>query len=98
MSNKHFRLKPLLFGCLLLLLIVFGTLSWFQNSAPSKADFLTLDHTESIDTVHQKFGLPQRTLSGFWGDVYMMEDGTEVIIYYDDNGFVSQVKENHPDS
>lgn len=53
-----------------------------------------LDHTFSEKDVHAKFGEPQSTLYGFWRDVYALADGTEAIIYYDSNGYVSEVKVN----
>ena len=30
----------------------------------------------------------------FWGDVFVLEDGTEIIVYYDNDGLVDQVKVN----
>ena len=52
-----------------------------NNEGQLISEFLDLDHTYSEDDVHIKFGLPQRTLSGFWGDVFVLEDGTEIIVY-----------------
>ncbi|GHV17160.1 hypothetical protein FACS189425_02830 [Clostridia bacterium] len=34
---------------------------------------------------------PDGMLSGFWGDVYLLGDGTELIFYYDANGIVSRI-------
>lgn len=65
-----------------------------NNEGQLISEFLDLDHTYSEDDVHIKFGLPQRTLSGFWGDVFVLEDGTEIIVYYDNDGLVDQVKVN----
>lgn len=62
-----------------------------NNEGQLISEFLDLDHTYSEDDVHIKFGLPQRTLSGFWGDVFVLEDGTEIIVYYDNDGLVDQV-------
>lgn len=55
-------------------------------------DFMGLDHTLTEQDIHEKFGMPSKMLNGFWGDVYELKDGSEIIIYYDAMGFVSDVK------
>ena len=55
-------------------------------------DFMGLDHTLTEQDIHEKFGAPSKMLNGFWGDVYELKDGREIIIYYDVAGFVSDVK------
>ena len=45
-----------------------------------------------IDEVHEILGEPDGMLSGFWGDIYLLDNGNEVIIYYDANGLVEHVK------
>jgi hypothetical protein len=34
---------------------------------------------------------PDGILSGFWGDIYLLGDGTELIFYYDANSIVSRI-------
>ena len=51
-----------------------------------------LDHTLTVQDIHENFGTPSKMLNGFWGDVYELKDGSEIIIYYDAMGFVSDVK------
>lgn len=57
-------------------------------------DFMGLDHTLTEQDIHEKFGVPSKVLNGFWGDVYELKDGSEIIIYYDMTGFISDVKIN----
>ena len=47
---------------------------------------------DSVDQVHETLGEPSGQLSGFWGDIYVLEYGKQAIIYYDSNGTVEQVK------
>jgi hypothetical protein len=43
------------------------------------------------DEIHRIFGEPSGTLSGFWGDIYKLDNGTQIIMYYDENGVVEQL-------
>lgn len=42
--------------------------------------------------IHQVLGKPSGTLSGFTGDLYYLDNGTQVIVYYDSEMKVEQVK------
>ncbi len=46
----------------------------------------------SVEQIHELFGEPDGTLSGFWGDIYQLDDGMEFIAYYDADGIVNIVK------
>lgn len=46
----------------------------------------------SIERIHERFGEPDGTLSGFWGEIYQLDDGLEVILYYDADGMVNIVR------
>jgi len=41
--------------------------------------------------IHELFGEPSGILSGFLGDVYRLENGTQIIIYYDETQKVENV-------
>ncbi|MDO7788163.1 M56 family metallopeptidase [Desulforamulus aquiferis] len=45
-----------------------------------------------IDEVREILGEPSGQLSGLRGEIYVLEDGNRVIIYYDANGLVERVK------
>ncbi len=45
----------------------------------------------SLEQIHELLGEPDGSLSGLWGEIYQLEDGTKFIVYYE-NGFVSTVK------
>lgn len=47
---------------------------------------------DSVDYVHATLGEPSGQLFGFWGDIYVVESVGKVIIYYDSEGLVDQVK------
>lgn len=47
---------------------------------------------DSVDYVHETLGEPAGQLFGLWGDIYGLESGRKVIIYYDSEGKVEQVK------
>lgn len=47
---------------------------------------------DSVDYVHETLGEPAGQLFGLWGDIYGLESGGKVIIYYDSEGKVEQVK------
>jgi len=46
------------------------------------------------DEVHMIMGEPDFMLSGLWGDVYEMIDGSSVIFYYDEDGKVKYIMKN----
>ena len=94
MLKERRRLWFLLLGIALVLILVLSVYFWQRGAAGPASAFLALDRTFSEKDVHAKFGEPQSTLYGFWGDVYALADGTEAIIYYDSNGYVSEVKVN----
>lgn len=48
--------------------------------------------TATEDEVHKILDEPTATLSGFWGDIYVLENGTKIIIYYDRIGKVEYIK------
>ena len=81
---------------------------WYTNEAPPQivrtvwADF-TIAAPDSTgwqdirigmlrDDVHKIMGEPDGMLSGFWGDIYLLDNDNRVIIYYDANGLVEHVK------
>ena len=41
--------------------------------------------------IRDKWGEPQSLLSGLWGDIYVYDEN-EIVIYYDTNGTVSDVR------
>ncbi len=47
---------------------------------------------DTVDYVHETLGEPAGQLFGLWGDIYGLESGRKVIIYYDSEGKVEQVK------
>lgn len=47
---------------------------------------------DTVDYVHETLGEPAGQLFGLWGDIYGLESGEKVIIYYDSEGKVEQVK------
>lgn len=53
---------------------------------------------DSVDYVHETLGEPAGQLSGLWGDIYGLESGGQVIIYYDSNGNVEQIKHSAEES
>ncbi len=53
---------------------------------------------DSVDYVHETIGEPAGQLSGLWGDIYGLESGGQVIIYYDSNGNVEQIKHSAEES
>lgn len=55
-------------------------------------DGLTVLLGMTYDQIHERYGEPDGTLSGLWGDIYHMEDGTEFIIYYDEDASVHIIK------
>lgn len=66
------------------------------NDSDSISFSFTLDDFEkvvgvSIDEIHETFGEPDGTLSGLWGEIYILRNGTTVIVYYT-NGFVEYIK------
>ncbi len=97
MLKERRRLCFLLLGIALILALVLAVYFWQRGAAGPASEFLALDHTFSEKDVHARFGEPQGSLSGFWGDIYAPDDGTEVIIYYDNNGYVSEVKALSPE-
>lgn len=48
--------------------------------------------TATQDEVHEILGEPTGTLSGFWGDIYAIVNGTKIYIYYDSIGKVEYIK------
>lgn len=84
-------LVALMVGVVVVLVVVlcFGK---EKGSVWTAEDFMGLDHTLTEKDIHEKFGTPSKMLNGFWGDVYELKDGSEIIIYYDAMGFVSDVK------
>lgn len=46
------------------------------------------------DDVHNIMGKPDSMLSGLWGDIYKLVNGSIVIFYYDPNGNVQEIKKN----
>lgn len=56
----------------------------------------TVDSNELIgydrDQLHEIWGEPDGMLSGFWGDRWKVDDGTNVIVYYGADGKIEYVK------
>ena len=72
-------------------------LNRLANAYLAKADALSFPEDfekllgVSLEQIHELFGEPDGSLSGLWGEIYQLEDGTKFIVYYA-NGFVSTVK------
>ena len=49
------------------------------------ADIEKIKEGMTVDEVHSILGEPHGMLSGFWGDVYDVDNGSQVIIYYDND-------------
>ncbi len=50
------------------------------------------------DQLHSVWGNPQGMLSGFWGDIWEVDDETNLIVYYDAEGIIEYVKVDPSDS
>lgn len=58
--------------------------------------FLDINGLQSLlgityDQIHERFGEPEGTLSGLWGDIYRLRTGETCIVYYQD-GIVNHIK------
>ena len=60
-----------------------------DNTAKRFSDVVIGTHQ---DEVHRVLGEPSGTLSGFYGDIYMLDNGTQIIVYYTDDQKVEHVK------
>lgn len=49
------------------------------------------------DDVHRVLGEPSGKLAGFTGDIYIFDNGTQMIFYYDDEMKIEQIKINAKD-
>ena len=56
------------------------------------ADVERIQAGMTVDEVHSILGTHHGMLSGFWGDVYYVDNGHQAIIYYDSNGKVQEVR------
>lgn len=63
-----------------------------QLAPVSKTEDLEALLGVSIESIHERFGEPTATLSGFWGEIYQLDDDMEVIIYYDADGMVNLIR------
>lgn len=80
------------------LLIVTILLSSCTASFPSKKDVALLTREEATvllkdktkEEIHDNWGEPDGTLSGFYGDIYVC-NGKSVVIYYDADSKVTDV-------
>ncbi len=45
----------------------------------------------TYDQIHERYGEPEGTLSGLWGDIYRLRGGETCIVYYQD-GIVNRIK------
>ncbi len=70
--------KMLLLGCLLVFLV------GCAKGEPTITDYQSVEVGTKQEKVHKRFGEPDSTLSGLYGDIYVVED-KQVIIYYDFN-------------
>jgi hypothetical protein len=65
---------------------------WLRTDPAVIMETMTFEDFEEISVgmsrsrVLEQLGEPHDTLSGFFGDVYRLEDGRTVIIYYDNSG------------
>ncbi len=55
------------------------------------------DFLEELSGRHEKelvaaWGKPDGMLSGFWGDVWYLDDHKEIIVYYDRDGAVENIR------
>lgn len=82
-------MKKIAILCIAIVMICCGCEKKPQNSGD---DSLSITKGILSDTVHQILGEPIETLSGFWGDVYVLDNGTKVTIYYDGNGRIEYIK------
>jgi|GEM_PF-1151947 len=64
----------------------------FETDKLKRSDIDNIKVGDSVDHVHETLGEPSGQLSGFWGDIYVLEPGKKAIIYYDSKGTVEQVK------
>ncbi len=46
---------------------------------------------KTFEEIHELLGEPDAQLSGFFGDVYSVSSGLEIVFYYDGNGIVERV-------
>ena len=48
----------------------------------------------SQEEIHRSWGEPDGQLSGFWGDIWQLDNERDkhIIIYYDDDGIVEHIK------
>lgn len=72
-------------------------LNWLANEYLSQSQVISAPEDlekllgVSLDRIHERLGEPDTMLSGLWGEIYHLEDGTEFIVYYE-NAFVNIVK------
>jgi hypothetical protein len=70
-------------------------MSGCNEKVKSNVDAVTYSRwleTATQDEVHKILGEPTGTLSGFWGDIYHLVNGTKIFIYYDATGKVEYIK------
>ena len=77
---------------LILMMIGMAGCKKVEKKNDSVENFSKLIRGTHQDEIHRIFGDPSGMLSGFWGDVYRLDNGTKIIIYYDENGEVEHIK------
>ena len=84
---------------LLALLIITALLSSCTASFPTKETVVTLTEEEAAELlkdktekeIHDHWGAPDDSLSGFYGDIYE-SDGKRIVVYYDGDSKVTDVR------
>ncbi len=90
------NIKLLLLGILSWSIIALGGCASLNKSHQLLSDMRNIKTGTKQADIHKKFGIPTSTLSGLYGDVYLI-GGEKFIIYYEfnpKNGFpVTHIKE-----
>ncbi len=61
------------------------------SDALTKADIESIEAGTPIDEVHARFGEPDGSLFGMWGEIYELDGNQRAVIYYDADGCVETV-------
>lgn len=66
--------------------------SFAQASEMTGEELYDVLHGISFKDIQAQWGEPDGMLSGFWGDIWILDDDYMLILYYDDEGCVETVK------
>lgn len=86
---------------LCLILMLFGTGCARKTDIPKAEETAMLTQTEqdarllgvSREEILHSWGEPVGHLSGFWGESWNLENGGAITLYYDENGFVEEIRQ-----